>query len=139
MSRERGSVTVLTIGFLVLLGLVVVLVVNASDAFLERQELNNLADGAVLAAADGLDEAGFYTDREVTLDAAESRDLVAAYLAGRGARVVSLRVDDDTVSIVLERDLDLVMAPPGWGSSTTISAEATSQLREASTDGETVP
>ena len=139
MSRERGSVTVLTIGFLVLLGLVVVLVVNASDAFLERQELNNLADGAVLAAADGLDEAGFYTDREVTLDAAESRDLVAAYLAGQGARVVSLSVDDDTVSIVLERDLELVMAPPGWGASTTISAEATSQLRASSTETETVP
>ncbi len=48
MSRERGTVTVMTIGFLVLLGLLTVVVVNSSAAFLERQRLNNLADGAAL-------------------------------------------------------------------------------------------
>jgi uncharacterized membrane protein len=81
VNREEGTVTVMTIGFLVLVGLLTVVVVNASAAFLERQRLNNLADGAALAAADGLDEAVFYADREVELDAAEARRLVGDYLS----------------------------------------------------------
>ena len=51
---ERGSITVMSIGFLLLLGTLTVVVVNASAAFLQRQELNNLADGAALARGMGL-------------------------------------------------------------------------------------
>ena len=46
---ERGSITVMSLGFLLLIGALTVVVVNASAAFLQRQELNNLADGAALA------------------------------------------------------------------------------------------
>ena len=97
MKRERGTITVMTIGFLMLLGLLTVVVVDSSAAFLERQRLNNLADGAALAAADGLDEPGFYTDRRVVLDPAEARRLVGDYLAGEQLRVVDVRSDGDTV------------------------------------------
>ena len=90
MTRERGTVTVMTIGFLFLLGLLTVVVVNSSSAFLERQRLNNLADGAALSAADGLDEAGFYTDHRVVLDPNEARRLVSDYLAGEQVRVVAV-------------------------------------------------
>ena len=131
MSRERGTVTVMTIGFLMLLGLLTVVVVNSSAAFLERQRLNNLADGAALAAADGLDEAGFYTDRDVVLDPNEARRLVSDYLAGENVRSVSVTTDADTVHVHLERDLELALTPPGWTSRTTIVADATSQLRRA--------
>lgn len=127
--RERGTVTVMTIGFLFLLGLLTVVVVNSSSAFLERQRLNNLADGAALSAADGLDEAGFYTDHRVILDPGEARRLVSDYLAGEQMRVVDVSTDGDTVSVHLERDLDLALTPPGWTSSTTIVADATAQLR----------
>ncbi len=129
MKRERGTITVMTIGFLMLLGLLTVVVVDSSAAFLERQRLNNLADGAALAAADGLDEPGFYTDHRVVLDPAEARRLVGDYLAGEQLRVVDVRSDGDTVSVHLERELDLALTPPGWTSSTTIVADATSQLR----------
>jgi hypothetical protein len=129
MRRERGTVTVMTIGFLMLLGLLTVVVVNSSAAFLERQRLNNLADGAALAAADGLDEAGFYTDRHVVLDPQEARRLVSDYLAGENVRVVDVSTDADVVHVHLERDLDLALTPPGWTSRTTIVADATSQLR----------
>ena len=129
MKRERGTVTVMTIGFLMLLGLLAVVVVNSSAAFLERQRLNNLADGAALAAADGLDEAGFYADRRVVLDPDEARRLVSDYLAGEDVRVVEVSADADTVHVQLERDLDLALTPPGWMSRTTIVADATSQLR----------
>lgn len=133
--REQGTVTVMTIGFLVLIALLTVVVVDSSAAFLERQRLNNLADGAALAAADGLDEAGFYAGRSIVLDPGEARQLVGDYLAGEGIRTVDVATDGDTVSVYLERDLDLVLAPPGWAPSTTIVAEATSQLRRASSSG----
>jgi Flp pilus assembly protein TadG len=129
MTRERGSVTVMTIGFLVLLGLLTVVVVNSSSAFLERQRLNNLADGAALSAADGLDESGFYTDRRVALDPDEARRLVSDYLAGERVRVVAVSTESDTVSVHLERELDLALTPPGWTSRTTIAADAKAQLR----------
>lgn len=129
MTRERGTVTVMTIGFLFLLGLLTVVVVDSSSAFLERQRLNNLADGAALSAADGLDEAGFYTDYRIVLDPGDARRLVSDYLAGERMRVVDVSTDGDTVSVHLERDLDLALTPPGWTSSTTIVSDATAQLR----------
>jgi Flp pilus assembly protein TadG len=129
MKRDRGTVTVMTIGFLMLLGLLTVVVVDSSAAFLERQRLNNLADGAALAAADGLDESGFYADRRVVLDPDEARRLVSDYLAGEDVRVVVVSTDTDTVHVHLERGLDLPLTPPGWTSRTTIVADATSQLR----------
>ena len=128
MTDERGTVTVMTIGFLLLLGLLTVVVVDASSAFLERQKLNHLADGAALSAADGLDEAGFYTAHRVALDPDEARGLVSDYLATEDLRVVDVSADGDTVSVHLERDLDLALTPPGWTSSTTIVADATAQL-----------
>ena len=131
MTRERGTVTVMTIGFLLLLGLLTVVVVDSSSAFLERQRLNNLADGAALTAADGLDEAGFYTDHRVVLDPEEARRLVSDYLAGEEVRSVDVATDGDTVTVQLERDLELVLAPPGWMSSTIIVADATAQLRRS--------
>jgi uncharacterized membrane protein len=131
MTRERGTVTVMTIGFLMLLGLLTVVVVDSSAAFLERQRLNNLADGAALAAADGLDEADFYADRRVVLDPEEARRLVSDYLAGEDVRAVDVSADADTVHVHLERDLDLPLTPTGWASRTTIVADATSQLRRS--------
>ena len=129
MRREQGTITVMTIGFLMLLGLLTVVVVNSSAAFLERQRLNNLADGAALAAADGLDEAGFYADRDFVLDPQEARRLVSDYLAGENVLVVDVSTDADVVHIHLERDLELALTPPGWTARTTIVADATSQLR----------
>lgn len=129
MKKEQGTITVVSIGFLVFLALLTIVVVNSSAAFLERQRLNNLADGAALAAADGLDEAGFYTDRRVVLDPDEARQLVSDYLAGEQVRTVGVSTDRDTVTVNLERDIDLALAPPGWTSGATIVAEATSQLR----------
>lgn len=125
---ERGSVTVMTIGFLVVIGLLLAVVVNASSAYLQRQELANLTDGAALAAADGLDEAAFYADRRIELDPAESRDLVAGYLAGRDVAGVDVAVEGDVVSVRLERVVDLPFTPPGWPERTRVSAEASSQL-----------
>ena len=129
MRREDGTITVMTIGFFVFLGLLAVVVVNASAAFLQRRELDNVADGAALAAADGLSRADFYRRGEVRLDGREARRLVGAYVPGDGVRVVRVSTDGDQVHVRLERTVDLAFAPPGWTSRTTIVSEATSQLR----------
>jgi len=133
---EDGQITVMTIGFLVVVGLLVVVVVNASSAFLQRQQLNALADGAALAATDGLSRERFYTegiDAGVVLDPRDVDRLVGGYLgaAGRSLRSVRVSVDDDVVTVRLERIIDLAIRPPGWQSSTVVVAEATSQLRLA--------
>lgn len=135
MSREeRGQITVMTIGFFVFLGLLAVVVVNSSAAFLQRQELDNLADGAALAAADGLSEAAFYrdgADSAVELDPAEASRLVSRYVAASGDAVgdIAVTTTGDEVHVRIERTISLAIAPPGWSSQTTIVSEATSQLR----------
>lgn len=130
-TEESGAITVMTIGFLVAIALLVVVVVNASAAYLQRQELANLSDGAALMAADGLDESAFYADREVRLGSDEARDLVADHVAGHDARVVEVVVTDDTVVVRLESLVDLPLTPPGWSERTVVAAEATAQLRRA--------
>ncbi len=50
---ERGQMTLMIVGFAVILMMAVAVVVDASAAYLQRQGLDNLADGAALAGADG--------------------------------------------------------------------------------------
>lgn len=129
MRREDGQITVMTIGFFVFLGLLAVVVVNSSAAFLQRQQLDNVADGAALAAADGLSRVDFYRHGEVKVDDAEAKRLIGQYVSGDGIRIVAVRTDGDQVHVRLERTVGLALAPPGWTSQTTIVSEATSQLR----------
>lgn len=129
--HDEGTITVMTIGFLVFLGLLVAVVVNSSAAFLQRQQLDNLADGAARSAADGLSEEAFYRTGQVTLDGSQARQLVAGYVRGPGVRIAYVRTDGDQVQVRLERTVDLAFAPPGWQSRTTIVSEATAELRTA--------
>ena len=129
---ERGSVTVMTLGYLVLVGLLCVVVVDASAAFLLRIKLNHLADGAALAAVDGLDERSFYLDRVVVLNPRDVTALVRDYVSGEDVRVVDVNVTDDRVLIRLEQDLELPLVPPGWTKGSVIVAEAHAQIRSPS-------
>jgi len=132
MRSDDGQITVLTIGFLVVLGLLVAVLINASAAFAERRDLLALADRAALTAADGLARDAIYrhglTD-SVALDPAEARRLVADIMpAGTRAGVV---VTDETVTVRLERDFTTVVRPPGWSGGTVIVAESTATLHLA--------
>lgn len=128
---ERGSITVMSIGFLMLLGALTVVVVNASAAFLQRQELNNLADGAALAAADGLDASAFYERRQVVLYESDVHSLVTQYIAGSEAELTALEVEGDRVRVELARPMDLPLVPPGWMDRTVVVADANAWLRRA--------
>lgn len=125
---DRGSVTVTTVGFLVVALLMLAVVVNATRAYLQHQELTHLADGAAIAAADGLDLEQFYADRTVRLDPRQATALMGDYLAGADARIVGVSVTADTVTVALERTVDLTFVPDGWLETATVSAEASAQL-----------
>ena len=87
---ERGQTTVLIVGFAVVLMMAVALVVNASAAYLQRQSLDSLADGAALVAADAGAEgddvyAGGLGEDRLALLEATAREAVDDYLARTGA------------------------------------------------------
>lgn len=127
-SGERGQATVMIIGLAVVLLMAVAVVVDASAAFLQRQELDTVADGAALAGADagsrnlealygeGVASAG-------RLEQAESvaRAAVADHLRRTGAHAaypgltVEVRFDSgaSTVIVRLRAPLDLPLTLPG--------------------------
>jgi uncharacterized membrane protein len=80
---ERGTVTLLVVGFAVVLLMMAAVVTDASAAYLQRQSLDTLADGAALTAAD----AGASGDEAYGegLDADVARAAVFGYLRRVGA------------------------------------------------------
>ncbi|MDX6326905.1 MAG: hypothetical protein QOK15_3259 [Nocardioidaceae bacterium] len=134
MSRrtEGGQVSVLIIGFFVVALLLVVVVVDASAAYLHRQRLDAVADGAAIAAVDGVQEASIYEQglgQRAVLDPAQARALVAEYVRGVGAaRYAGLHYQvfttPDSVTVVVSAPLSLPLAPPGWGGTTRVTASA---------------
>lgn len=121
---EAGTVTVLIIGFAAICLLLIAVAVDASAAFLRRQQLAGLADGAALAAVDaGADGTGVYTEglggEAVAVDPALAHAAAADYLTRSGARArfpslsLSVRVDGAQVVVRLSADLDLPLQVPG--------------------------
>lgn len=127
--HERGSITVMTIGFVTIIGLLLVVVVNASDAYLERQDLSNIADGAALNAADALSADAYYQTQTLALDDSAARVAAADYAARSGARLDSLAIVDDRVQLTVTRRLQLPLVPPGWLGERWIRVDATALLR----------
>lgn len=132
---ERGQVSIMIVGFFVLVGLLVVAVVNSSAAFLQHQELNNLVDGAALAAADALQQESVYEHGvdagPAALDPARAREIVGEYLAAANEPLARWRVsaDGNGIHVHLERVIEFALAPPGWSGRSVVSADATAQLR----------
>ena len=86
---ERGTVTLLVVGFAVVLLMTASVVTDASAAYLQRQSLDTLADGAALTAADagasGDEAYGEGLDADLHLDADVARAAVFGYLRRVGA------------------------------------------------------
>ena len=129
---EAGQTSVLIIGFFVLAVLLVVVVVDASAAYLHRQRLDAVADGAAIAAVDGLRETSIYQNglgERAVLDPGQARALVGAYLRGVGAsryRGLHYQVftTADSVTVRVSAQMDLPLAPAGWGSDTRVDSTA---------------
>lgn len=123
--------TVLVVGFLVVLGLLTAMVVDASAAYLRRQSVNGLADGAALAAADGAQGAALYEGGLgdlAPIDPVAARAAVDDYLSSTGATTEfpglawQVSTTGSTVTVRLTTPLDLPLDPAGWADTTTVTA-----------------
>jgi len=132
---ERGQATVLIVGFFIVAVLLVVVVVDASAAYLRRQRLDSLADGAALAATEGVQEEQIYTHgvgERLALDPATARVDVVTYLRGVGAYAgypgLSVRVvtTGNQVQVEVSAPLELPLIPAGWTRTTRVTGRAAS-------------
>jgi uncharacterized membrane protein len=130
---EAGTVAVLIIGFTVVIAMMVAVVVDASAAYLRRQNLSSLADGAALAAADGIQGEQVYTTglaERAVIDPRVAEALVAAHLGAVGAARtypgLTYHVDtaEDRVVVRVSAPLDLPLTLPGLGDGTRVSGTA---------------
>jgi hypothetical protein len=138
--EERGSSIPLIIGFALVLALVVAFVIDASAAYLRRQELDGLADGAALRGAD-LGAAGtwVYADGLGSADLAVAADeagrAVTDYLTATGAYdrypglQVAVTVVDHRVQVHLSAPLHLPLRVPGSPSRPSVGAEGSAVVR----------
>ncbi|MBB5841226.1 pilus assembly protein TadG-related protein [Kribbella italica] len=124
--------TVLIVGFAAVVLLMVVVVTDISKVFLVRRDLDSTADGAVLAAANGL--AAVYAQTgdggNAQLDPDEARRLAADYLDTVSASERfdgldwSAEVTGTTVTVELTSSVELPFTPPGWQESADIASSA---------------
>jgi uncharacterized membrane protein len=126
---------VLIIGFAAVLLMLIAVVVDASAAYLQRQGLDSLADGAALAGADaGASGEDVYTqgvdEDRLRLFADTARAGVADYLARSQAAAdypglrfeVSVDPATRSVTVRLTAPLDLPLTVPGSPERATIGA-----------------
>ncbi|RJS45163.1 pilus assembly protein TadG-related protein [Nocardioides cavernaquae] len=120
--EESGQVTVMIIGFALILLMATGVTVDASAAYLARQSLATLADGAALAGADQLQGAAAYDgglDDHVPIDVQTARQSVAEHLRATGAYAdhpglaASVDVVGDRVIVRLTAPLDLPIRVDG--------------------------
>ena len=132
---ERGTASLIIIGFAVVAIMLVGVVVDASAAYLRRSGLDSLADGAALAAADGVQGRQVYEGglgERARIDPEVARLYVDQYLRDTGAarRYPGLTYDveagDDRVIVHVAAPLDLPITPPGWERRPVISGTAAS-------------
>jgi uncharacterized membrane protein len=130
---ERGQTSVLIIGLAVVIAMLVGVVVDASAAYLRRQGLDSLADGAALAGADGVHGREVYQGglaAHARIDPATARVLVADYLRAAGAAAkypglaYAVTATEESVVVRVTAPLELPITPPGWERRPEISATA---------------
>ena len=137
---ERGQVSVMIIGFAMVVLLLIAVVVDASAAYLERQDLDSLADGAALYGADAAAEGrdvyqGGLGDHDLDLTADVARTAVRDYLRSAGAYDahpglrVSVAVRDDRVVIDIVAPVDLPLSLPGGPERPTVAATGSAVVR----------
>ena len=141
MSRrnEQGSTIPLLVGLAAVLLMGIALVINASSAYLQRQSLDTLADGAALRGAD-LGAAGVYgeglTQERLLQETGAVEKVVIAYLESIGADKtypgleVTARVNpiERSVTVTLSAPVKLPMRIPGSPTKPVVGASSTAAV-----------
>lgn len=122
---EHGQTTVMIIGFAAVLLLVIAVAVDSTAAYVQRQGLDTLADGAALQGADLAAEGqevyteGVPLEGSLELTGERARQAVGSYLDQVGAHgrypglTYDVAVDATTVTVQLSAPLDLPLDFPG--------------------------
>ncbi len=136
---DCGQTTVLIVGLAVVLLMAIGVVVDATAAYLHRQGLTNVADGAALVGADAgsRNEEALYGEgigaaTRLELQRAAAEAAVADYLAATGAHAeypgltweVGFDQARDSVVVSIRAPLDLPLTVPGSPERASISARA---------------
>lgn len=130
---ERGQTAPLIIGFTLVIAMMVAVVVDATAAYLRRQSLLALADGAALAAVDGIAGEQVYLsglEERAVLDPEAARALAASYFSAvdAGARYPGLahavEIDAERVVVRVVAPLELPLPLPGVGRTAHVHATA---------------
>jgi len=140
---DGGQVSVIIIGFAVVVLLLVVVVVDAGAAYLKRQSLDSIADGAALYGADAAAEGrdvyrGGVGQDDLDLTAGVARAAVRDYLGAAGAYAahpglrVSVSVDGDRVVVEIDAPVDLPLTLPGGPENPTVRAHGSAVVRPES-------
>jgi Flp pilus assembly protein TadG len=141
---DAGQTTVLIVGLAVVLLMAVGVVVDATAAYLHRQGLTSVADGAALAGADagsrneavlygeGIGEAERLAQARAVAQAAVADHLRAtgAYADYPGLRVtVGFDPARDSVVVSVRAPLELPLTVPGAPERATVSARSAATVR----------
>ncbi len=141
---EAGQTTLLIVGLAVVLLMAVGVVVDASAAYLHRQALTSVADGAALAGADAgsRNAAALYGEgigeaERLAQARTIARTAVADHLRATGAHAdypglrasVGFDVDRDSVVVHLSAPLELPLTVPGSPEHATVSARAAATVQ----------
>jgi uncharacterized membrane protein len=127
VSRQRddsGQMTLMIVGFAVILMMAVALVVDASAAYLQRQGLATLADGAALAGADGGAQgaevyAGGLKGDKADLVARSAKAAIQDYFSRHNAGenypglAYDVTLNADEIVVRVQAPLDLPLTIPG--------------------------
>jgi hypothetical protein len=125
----------LVVGMAVVAIMMVAVAVDASAAYLRRAGLDSLADGAALAAAEGVEGRQVYEGglaERAKIDPTAARRYVAEYLDATGAArhypglSYEVQTGSDRVVVRLVSRLDLPITPPGWEAHPVITGTAAS-------------
>ncbi|MDF9714762.1 hypothetical protein INN71_01760 [Nocardioides sp. ChNu-153] len=138
---QRGQTTLMIVGFAGVLFMLLAVVVDASAAYLQRQGLATVADGAALAGADAgalggeAYTGGFRADRRAIQTEKAAEAAVASYLQEIGAHArwpgleFDVAVDGGTVEVRVDAPLDLPLVLPGGPDEATVAATGTAALQ----------
>jgi uncharacterized membrane protein len=131
--RERGQTSLLIVGFVVVVMMLIGAVVDASAAFLRRQSLDAVADGAALAAADGVAGRRVYDGGLgplARIDPVAARAAIERYLRDSGALQefpsldYELSTDQTSVTVRLVTNLTLPIPAPGITDTASVTSTA---------------
>ena len=140
MRDERGTGTVMIVGLALVLAMMAAVVTDASAAYLQRQGLDTIADGAALTAADagasGHEAYAGGLSADLHLDADLARAAVADYLRRVGAfdrfpgitAQVSVDPTSQRVLVVVQAPVRLPLHVPGSPDHASVGATSSAQV-----------